>query len=230
MNPLKRSIEAFQARRHYALLIALLILFVVTPIVVRMRFGVVAINMIAASVLLLAVNATVESRRQFHLEVWLTILSIACTSMVLVFKTDAFIIASHACFAVLTTLFSISILGYVLRRGRITADKILAAACVYLLMGYAFTFGYALLEDIQPGSFSGFQTIKGVNPFVWRVIELRYFSFVTLTTVGYGDVLPLTPAARTFANLEAIIGQFYLTVLVARLVGLHIAHADDSRS
>jgi hypothetical protein len=61
---------------------------------------------------------------------------------------------------------------------------------------------------------------------VGRVMQLRYFSFVTLATVGYGDIVPHTPAARTMALLEAMLGQFYLVALVGRLVGLHIVHEN----
>jgi voltage-gated potassium channel Kch len=59
---------------------------------------------------------------------------------------------------------------------------------------------------------------------------MRYFSFSTLTTVGYGDIVPRSNAARTLAELEAITGQIYLAVLVARLVGLHIVDSSGSRS
>ena len=58
-------------------------------------------------------------------------------------------------------------------------------------------------------------------------MQLRYFSFATLTTLGFGDILPRSPAARTLATLEAVTGQIYLTVLIARLVGLHIVHASS---
>jgi voltage-gated potassium channel Kch len=61
-------------------------------------------------------------------------------------------------------------------------------------------------------------------------MQLRYFSFITLTTTGYGDIVPRSPLARTFAMLEAVMGQFYLAVLVARLVGLHIVHAPRAES
>ena len=61
-------------------------------------------------------------------------------------------------------------------------------------------------------------------------MQLRYFSFVTLATVGYGDIVPDTPMARTLALLEAMVGQFYLVALVGRLVGLHIVHGKDPRA
>ncbi len=60
-------------------------------------------------------------------------------------------------------------------------------------------------------------------------MALRYFSFMTLTTVGYGDIVPRGATARTLASLEAVTGQIYLMVLVARLVGLHIVHAHSGR-
>ena len=95
--------------------------------------------------------------------------------------------------------------------------------------GYAWTFSYALVEELQPSAFVALSPVPP-NDYVASVLQLRYFSFMTLTTVGYGDIVPRSPAARTLAGLEAVTGQIYLTVLVARLVGLHIAHAQTSSS
>ena len=133
------------------------------------------------------------------------------------------------CALLLLGLFSVSILANVLRAGRITADKIYGAICVYLLIGYAWAFGYAIIDELQPGSFSG-PVETGPVDYIARVMQMRYFSFITLTTVGYGDIVPQSQAARTFATLEAVVGQIYLAVLVARLVGLHIVHANSSQS
>ena len=102
----------------------------------------------------------------------------------------------------------------------VTTDKIFAAVCVYLLIGLAWTFAYALVDALNPHSFVALSA-AGHEKYIIRVLELRYFSFMTLTTVGYGDIVPHSTAARTLAALEAIVGQIYLTVLVARLVGLH---------
>jgi voltage-gated potassium channel Kch len=86
-----------------------------------------------------------------------------------------------------------------------------------------------LLEELQPGSFVGLSAVPP-NDYVARYMEVRYFSFITLTTVGYGDIVPHSSATRSLAALEAIVGQIYLTVLIARLVGLHIVHADKTSS
>jgi hypothetical protein len=123
-------------------------------------------------------------------------------------------------------LFSVGILKDVLRRGQISADKIYGAICVYLLIGFAWTFGYGIIELLNRGSFSGLAEIDA-NDHVGRIMQLQYFSFATLTTLGFGDILPRAPVARTLATLEAVTGQIYLTVLIARLVGLHIVHASS---
>jgi voltage-gated potassium channel Kch len=96
-------------------------------------------------------------------------------------------------------------------------------------MGYAWTFAYALVDETQPGSIVALSAIPPAD-YVAGVLQMRYFSFMTLTTVGYGDIVPHSAAARTLAALEAITGQIYLTVLVARLVGLHIVHAAHTSS
>jgi hypothetical protein len=103
----------------------------------------------------------------------------------------------------------------------VTADKIYGALCVYLLIGLTWGFMFLTLEGVQPGSFSLGQGQP--NGIAKDPATLVYFSFVTLSTVGYGDITPLSPPARSLAFMEAIIGQIYLAVLVARLVGLHIA-------
>jgi hypothetical protein len=135
-------------------------------------------------------------------------------------------IASHGLTLLVLALFAIGILDDVLRRGRISADKIYGAVSVYLLLGFAWALGYAIVELINPGSFSGIMDTNR-NNYGDQVAQLRYFSFATLTTLGFGDILPLSPAARTLAILEAVTGQIYLTVLIARLVGLHIIHASS---
>lgn len=153
-------------------------------------------------------------------------------------------------FALLTLLFFAGTIVFLLMDiftpGPVTADKISGTICVYLLIGLWWALLYCLVEMITPGSFrlpspgdgppAAKQEVAAPVPAREPVhgkfflsedsSYLNYFSFVTLTSTGYGDVLPLTPPARTFAWLEAVIGQFYIAVLVARLVGLHIVHSQ----
>jgi len=120
-------------------------------------------------------------------------------------------------------LLVVKILHFIFQSRRVDTELVLAAIVVYLLLGLAWSFGYGLIEALHPGSFN--QPHEGVNSF-----SFGYFSFVTLTTLGYGDITPVSQVARSTTILEAIIGQLYLTVLVARLVGMHIAHQDRESS
>jgi voltage-gated potassium channel len=212
--------------RHLLLLILLLVIFVLSPVIVLYCYGPTILNVIAAAVLLSATYA-VSARKSFLIFA----LSLSGVSTVLTFWLAAapshwLVVMSHGTLVVLISFFAIAILGYVLRSGKVTADKIYGAICVYLLFGYAWAFAYSLIEEVQPGSFTSVTSMPA-NDIVGRVMQMRYFSFVTLSTVGYGDIVPHTPAARTMALLEAMLGQFYLVALIGRLVGLHIVHGNS---
>jgi hypothetical protein len=213
--------------RHLALLISILLLFAVTPLAVTFRHGLLILDIAAATILVAASYALSERKHLFTIAVVLSVISIIAAGLLLVFPQRWAVLLEHGCVVVLVTFFSVSILGYVLRTGRVTVDRIFAAVCVYMLIGFAWTFAYAFLEEMVPDSFVALSE-TGQNDYVARVLGLRYFSFMTLTTVGYGDIIPRSPAARTMAMLEAVTGQIYLMVLVARLVGLHIVHSHVS--
>ncbi len=214
--------------RHFALLVSILFLFVVTPVIAIFRHGVLIMNIVATVVLVTATYALVERKRLFAAALGLCGISIVAAWLLLITEQRWAAIFSDSCVVVLILYFCVTILNYVLRGAEITLDKIFAAVCVYLLIGYAWTFAYALVDGLQPGSFFALSPVSPDN-YVARVLEMRYFSFMTLTTVGYGDLVPRSATARTLASLEAITGQIYLMVLVARLVGLHIVHAHIGR-
>jgi len=113
----------------------------------------------------------------------------------------------------------VQVLRYVLRPAEVTGDTLVGAASVYLLAGLAWGVLYALAEYLAPGSFELGES--GIPPGEPAVSEFMYFSFVTLTTLGYGDMTPITQAVRSFVMLEAVAGQFFLAVLVARLISLY---------
>src|SRR5260370_41373312 len=96
----------------------------------------------------------------------------------------------------------------------LSLDSIFGAVCGYLFLGLAWAMSYSMIETFQPGSFQISQSLRtsGEHP---QPSVLMYYSFVTLATVGYGDVTPLSPTTRTFAWIEAIAGQFYLAIIVA---------------
>ncbi len=101
----------------------------------------------------------------------------------------------------------------------INPNRIIGAICVYLLLGVMWSIAYAVIEYSQPGSFKGLT--EAVAP-AWNT-DFVYYSFVTITTLGYGDITPLSQTARSLSFAEAIVGQFYIAVLVAGLVSAYIS-------
>jgi hypothetical protein len=114
------------------------------------------------------------------------------------------------------------VLAQVFRAGPVTPHRIMGAIAVYLLLGLAWGETYYALALAVPGSFSLSVTRASV-PHAWM-----YYSFVTLTTVGYGDITPIGPMARTLAVMEGLTGQLYPAILLARLVALEVGSRRDS--
>lgn len=109
--------------------------------------------------------------------------------------------------------------------GRITYHRVIGAVLLYLAIGLLFVALYTLVDYFHPGSFKGMAAADELP----LPSDFVYFSFVTLTTVGFGDVVPVNPIARSLCNVEAIIGQLYPATLLAYLISLDVA-ARDRRS
>jgi hypothetical protein len=110
------------------------------------------------------------------------------------------------------------ILDFILKSEKVSREIIYAAILLYLLAALMWAHLYAFLELVDPASFNIDISQANVNH-----MEFRYYSFVTITTLGYGDILPVTEVAKAFSVLEAVVGQLYLVVAVAWLVGMHVS-------
>jgi len=126
---------------------------------------------------------------------------------------DQFYLLLLLCFFIFTAFKTAK---QVLFTGEIDGNKILGAICLYLLLGLIWAVTYTLLQLEFPNSF---QMMNENNKWFTLFPDFIYFSFVTITTLGFGDISPTLPLARFLVYLEAIIGQFYLAILVASLVG-----------
>ncbi len=125
---------------------------------------------------------------------------------------------------VLLTLVTAAIVRMLLTTKRVSGDTLAASISAYLLLGMIWALAFSLAEYVQPGSFrmpAGERMVFGDE----NSINVLYFSYVTLTTLGYGDVTLASEAVRLLAIGEAMIGQIFLVVLVARLVGLNVGRA-----
>jgi voltage-gated potassium channel len=105
--------------------------------------------------------------------------------------------------------------GEVLFTGSVDLNKIIGAVALYLLIGFIWSLLYTILLEFSPNALTGMEA----GPWYDNMPSTTYFSFVTLTTLGYGDISPATPLAEIFVILEAVVGMFYLAVIVASLVG-----------
>lgn len=118
----------------------------------------------------------------------------------------------------LLALLAAGILLYIFRNRTLTVDGIFATVTVYLLIAMFFSMLYLLLIEWSPASFN--LQVEGMPPQLLQS-SLLYFSLITLATVGYGDILPVSETARTLAVIEATVGQFYVAVIVAVFVGMY---------
>jgi hypothetical protein len=107
----------------------------------------------------------------------------------------------------------------------VTLDTVCASLCIYLALGVFWENVYSILETLRPGSIvltdAAPARTGGPENDLSRTMEMLYFSFETLTSLGYGDIVPKTPSARMFAVAEALTGQLYLVVMVSRLVSMY---------
>jgi hypothetical protein len=171
--------------------------------------------------LVIALWSLQSSRPVFYSGLALVAVNILATAAWLLVNQETASIVSNVSGLAFLALTSIVAGRALFRPGPVDLNKILGALCVYVLIGVVWAILFQLLEGVQPGSFSGLE--QQGHALSWRFL---YFSFVTLTTLGYGDVLPLTLYAQSLTYLETVLGQFYLAVLVAALVSAYLADRE----
>ena len=132
---------------------------------------------------------------------------------------ESYAAALRFCFLALV---AVSLILDISRSRRVDMDVVFGACCVYLLIGLIWASLYAVIEAAAPGSFD-FGPLAG-GAAGTEEGRLVYFSFITMTTVGYGDITPVAPVARTFSAMQGLVGQLYLAIVIARLVGLEISN------
>jgi len=235
-NPRWTDRLAIARRQRFSILLAALILVLLSAPIARVLAPAVSPPVARAGVavvftvmLIAAAFAVGRTRRTVVMALALVIPAVLFREIRLVSDAPWLQIIEHLFSMAFLGLTIVLILAQVFASRRVTFNTIAGALCVYLLIGTCWAIGYSLLEVVEPGSFS-INTLADADAAMRYGDEYSlystYFSLVTLTTLGYGDITPLTPAARMSTAVEAIVGQLYLAVLVARLVGLHIAQAQ----
>jgi hypothetical protein len=201
------------------LLIALALFFIWAPFVEEIEGGELIVSALFSLVLLAGVVAVADSKRVLVIAIVLAIPAIAGRWMNH-FRPDlvppgVFLTAG----LILIAFVVANLLRFVLRAPSVNADVLCASISAYLMLGLMWTLAYWLVDQLTPGGAFSFNTNAGtrsINGFTGF-----YFSFITLSTVGYGDITPVSRIARWLAAMEAMTGLLYVAVLIARLVSLY---------
>jgi hypothetical protein len=171
-----------------------------------------------SALMLLGIWGLPQRSYLFKFGLALALLTVTFTAIDIFFDS----IVIELCITAAVLLFSISSAVIAAKHvfGGIKVDRnlLFGAMCVYLLMGLIWAILYGLIFQFLPGSFNGIEGVDGKAP----MDILLYFSFITLASLGYGDITPVAPLARTLAYLEVIGGQLYIAIMLAGLVGLFL--------
>lgn len=180
-------------------------------------------NILLSVTLLSSVYAISHDRRVVVAGLIIAIATFLCAWLAQMLTSQALRLASSFLGFVYFQFTAGVILLHIFRAPTITIDELLAAVSTYLLLGIGGGFIFQFLEILDPDTLLGSTGIV-INPSADSPMNLFiYYSFTCLTTLGFGDLIPGTPEARVFSYLSAVIGQIFLTVLIARFVGLHIS-------
>jgi hypothetical protein len=216
---------------YATLLVTLTAMLVFVPPLAATGFGVGIGFAISMAVLVAAALAASETPRMRRLALALLALVLAAELLAWCVGSTPVLIAARVSDAVYLVYVAGVVLRHVLSRERSTRDAVLGGVCVYLLLGLVFYALFCIVETGRPGAFlAGGSVVAdsgGAARPLGRYPTLLYYSFVTLTTLGYGDTVPVSPFARSLAVTAAVVGQLYLVVLMAGLVGLHLAQRRE---
>ena len=206
--------------RFLSLLIFIIALLIIGPLFeefVRLR---ILMDILWSAVLISAVYAVSHKKHHIIVAILLALPMLGSIWSKYYVQFKALAVVGGLCGAAFILFTIIQILIFIYANQEVTRDIIVGAAVVYLLMAIMWTFIFAVVETLHPGSFNFPQglDIAATNHFL-------YYSFVTLTTLGYGDITPVTSLARSLCILEAVLGQLYLVVQVAWLVGVHVSQS-----
>jgi len=217
--------------RFTILLCALVTFMCVLPFISGAKAGVIALRVGTILLLFAAVYSVSERRWHLVLAILLALPALAAQVAPFLFGDRGALILRMGLSAVFLAYIAVLIFIFLLKQERVSADMILGAINVYLLFAIAFMFLHAFVEVVGPGSYlyqgENLSAVLKGHPEIDALAFLLYFSLVTLTTLGYGDIAPAVPAARMLCSFEAVIGQLFVAVFIARLVSLHVGRKSQ---
>ena len=199
--------------RFFVLLVSLLLFSVLRPILedaMRINF---LLNIFLSVILFSGLYAVSQKKNVFVVALFMALPMFTAEWLSCFVETPYLSLLGKIFGALFFAYTAIIILSHIVREKEVTTESIYGAICAYFLMGLMWACVFFTLETLQPGSFQTAQEIDISFSY------FSYYSFVTLTTLGYGDITPLSNPARSLSTMEAMTGQLYLAVMIAGLVG-----------
>ncbi|HVY55820.1 MAG TPA: ion channel [Thermodesulfobacteriota bacterium] len=203
--------------KMFNFMISILLLLILSALLEGYKYGYLVMNTVSSIVFFVGVYTVGSNRRKLTV---LILLGLPWFLSEWTFTKSPETIFTSVLFFIFVT---ITILEHILKSEEVTIDTLYAAVCVYLLLGIMWTSIYGFLEYIHPGAV--FKSSTGDVNSKMNTNELLYYSYTTLTTLGYGDITSVTPLGRILSVLEAVFGQLYIAFLVARVVSIYTSNA-----
>jgi amino acid transporter len=242
MQPARTLRGLLSSRRHTALLVAIVVTFAVRPLFGESDSALIVFSCAIVVLLLLAVYTTqvdellgdrdvlLAQRRRRHIVIWvLAVPAIVERLYGILAPTSRLYLAGPICWLLFFAVITWSQLRTLLKHREVTSETIAMSISVYLLLGLTWGMLYIAIFQLHPDAFSFGAAPVGLDG-QHSLPVLIYFSLTTVSTIGFGDIVPVSLPARYAAVAEGITGQFYLAILVARLVGMHMSRVTDARS
>jgi voltage-gated potassium channel len=226
---MERILGLFRRRKFQMLLVALGLLIVAYPLMQNAFESRLVLDALLGLVLLAALHVVFRSKRLRLAAIVLglpALIGVWARGFLRPESESAAEVLFHGIAAAFFFFAVIVIIRMVHREKAITADSVCGVLCGYLLVGLLFGHIYCVVDLLEPHAFRLPENLAPkLEDDMRRHFLLTYFSFITLTTVGYGVITPSTGAARSLVVVEAILGQFYIAVLIAELIGKRVAQA-----
>lgn len=223
LESIRKVTTSILNKRFFYLFFTIILLFLLRPFVEGATRLKIVTNIFLWFVVISCVRAVHQKRKHQWIVMTLAVAAILAGMLDPILQSTFISWASKITLLLFLLYAVVAILIYLARQEKVSSDMIMAAASEYMLIGILWTFLYYLLETVYPGSF----IFPGNEA---EPTGFLYYSFVTLTTTGYGDVLPVSTQARSLALLEMVTGQLFIAITVARLVGLYTSGNHENHS
>ncbi len=210
-------------RGHYnVLLVGLILLFILRPYSHEPLYYLAIWKFFLTGTILAAIFNCKHSHKIKVIEVCLAIPTVLFFWWDLLSDQPWSLVAATLLTVIFTFLCTISIIYDVFIKARVTFETLRGVICAYFLLAIGFAYFFWFLEWLTPGTFYISRNLGlSFTSYVQYISEMLYFSFVTLLTVGYGDIVAVKDLGQTVVVIEGFIGQFYMSILVARLVAIY---------